>query len=68
VSLIFVEEKGQDQEILFTGIVRDLTEQKQKEAEAEQRSLELQIATQQIRLTNGKLNWQTSQKVSFWPI
>lgn len=55
VSLVFLEEDGRDEEILFTGIVRDLTEQKQKEAEAEQRTRELQIATEQSKANERRI-------------
>lgn len=55
VSLVFVEEHGRDEEILFTGIVRDLTEQKQKEVEAGVRTRELQIATEQSKTNERRI-------------
>tara|TARA_R110002095_G_scaffold214531_1_gene206747 strand:+ start:81912 stop:85742 length:3831 start_codon:yes stop_codon:yes gene_type:complete len=55
VSLVFLEEDGRDEEILFTGIVRDLTEQKQKELEAALRTRELQIATEKSKSNERRI-------------
>ncbi|QDU09707.1 PAS domain S-box protein [Gimesia aquarii] len=55
VSQVFLEENGQDKEVLFTGIIRDLTEQKQKEKEAEIRTRELQIATEKSKANERRI-------------
>ena len=55
VSQVFVGENDQDQEILFTGIIRDLTDQKQKEKEAELRTRELLIATEKSKANERRI-------------
>ena len=67
VSQVVMEEDGnnKDKDILFTGIIRDLTEQKQKEAEAEQRTRDLQVATAKSKANELKAEHASKTKSEF---
>ncbi|WP_315853068.1 PAS domain S-box protein [Gimesia fumaroli] len=65
VSQVVVENSGKDKEILFTGIIRDLTEQKQKEAEAAERTRELQIATEKSKSNERRAELANRTKSDF---
>ena len=65
VSQVVVEEKDKAEEILFTGIIRDLSEHKQREAEAEQRTHELQIANEKSKANERKSERASQAKSEF---
>lgn len=65
VSQVVMDEVGKDKEILFTGIIRDLTEQKQKDLEAEQRTRDLQIATQKSKANERRAALASKTKSEF---